>query len=51
MYQHVLDFPDGEHVDGEDRVMNSKGLILLFSPAKCQSKSDCHSMSLVNSPG
>jgi hypothetical protein len=31
-YQHVLNFPDGQSVEGEAHVFNGQGFILLFNP-------------------
>ncbi len=33
IYQHVLDFPDGQRVDGEGHILNNKGFIILYNPS------------------
>lgn len=33
-YQHVLAFPDGEHVDGEGHIIDGKGFITLVNPTR-----------------
>lgn len=33
VYQHVLGFPDGEHVDGEGHFLDGSGFIVLVNPA------------------
>ena len=33
VYQHVLDFPDGKHIDGEGHIVDNRGFIVLFNPA------------------
>jgi hypothetical protein len=35
-YQHVLGFPDGEHIDGSGHVIDGSGFIVLVNPTRCE---------------
>lgn len=35
-YQHILGFPDGEHIDGEGHIIEGSGFIILINPAKTE---------------
>lgn len=32
VYQHILDFPDGQSVEGEAHLLNGEGFLLLYNP-------------------
>ncbi len=34
VYQHILGFPDGKHVDGEGHIIDGRGFLLLVNPAE-----------------
>ena len=33
VYQHILNFPDGQHIDGEAHLVKGRGFVMLFNPA------------------
>jgi hypothetical protein len=34
VYQHILDFPNGEKVDGEAHLINGQGFLLIYNPTE-----------------
>lgn len=40
VYQHILNFPDGQSVDGEAHLINGQGFLLLYNPTKADLKLD-----------